>query len=375
MQYRPFGMTGFEISALGFGAMRLPMRTVGTESEVDEELAIPMIHRGFELGINYIDTAYFYCGGKSEVVVGKALKGWRDSVRLSTKLPLHLVDSRDDFKRLLDEQLTKLDTDHIDFYHFHGINMACWKEKIETFHLLDEMARAKDEGTVRHASFSFHDKPEHMRLFADSGAFSSVLCQYNFLDRTNEESIAYVAEKGLGVVAMGPVGGGRLAAPMGYLKDAVHTESRTPELALRFVLSNPHVSCALSGMSAMAHVEENVATASRGEPLSEGEVAAIETAMDERKELAKLYCTGCRYCMPCPHDVDIPACFQAMITDKVYGFTTQAEHQYDWIAKRQNPAKQADGCTQCGVCESKCPQHIPIREQLKEVAVRFSNRT
>ena len=193
--------------------MRLPMKPdqEGNSRLVMKE-SVELLRYGFEQGINYVDTAYGYCGAESEIAVGKALKnGWRDKVYLSTKLPLGKVDEQNDFRRLLDEQLGKLQTDYIDFYHFHGVNADNFENKIMQFNLLEEAVKAKKQGLIRFLSFSFHDKPEKMLPIIDTGAFASVLCQYNLLDRANEPSIKYAAEKGVGVIAMGSVGGGRLA--------------------------------------------------------------------------------------------------------------------------------------------------------------------
>lgn len=366
MQYRKFGNTGFEISALGFGAMRLPHKNVDGQNVIDEELSIAMMHRAFKAGVNYVDTAFMYCGNLSEVVVGKALKGWRDKVRLSTKLPTGRVKQRDDFRRVLDEQLTKLDTSHIDFYHFHGLDRDQLLKTVLPMKLDEEMSRAKSEGLIRHISFSFHDKPEAMRTIVDSGLFESVLCQYNLVDRTNEDAIAHAQSKGLGVVVMGPVGGGRLAAPMEDLHG--RASGGTPRLAIRFVLSNPNVSCALSGMSTMEHVLENVSTASENSSLSDDELRRMDSAIESRKRLVSLYCTGCGYCMPCPHGVNIPVCFECMINHKVYGFTDYAMRRYRAIGDQWLKGKRADACVECGECEPKCPQKIPVRQKLKETA-------
>jgi len=366
MQYRDMGRTGFRISALGFGAMRLPKRKDG--DGLDEDLSIAMLHRAFELGVNYVDTAYMYCDGESERVVGRALKGWRDRVCLSTKSPIWSLKDRDDFRVKLDEQLRKLDTDRVDFYHFHGVSENKWQEKVLAYGLLDEMERARDEGLVRHLSFSFHDKPHVMKMIVDTGVFSSVLCQYNVIDRANEEMIAYAREKGLGVVVMGPVGGGRLGAPADFIESGLPGERSTPETALRFVLANPDVSCALSGMSAMDQVEMNAAIASDPDPLSPRETKAIRDLSESRRRLAELYCTGCGYCMPCPHGVNIPVCFESMIHHRIYGMTSSAVSRYGSIGNEWTKGKRADACVGCGECEKKCPQNIPIRAQLKEVA-------
>jgi predicted aldo/keto reductase-like oxidoreductase len=372
MQYREMGKTGFRISALGFGAMRLPKRADG--NGLDAELSVAMLHRAFERGVNYVDTAYMYGDGESERIVGRALKGWRDRVRLSTKLPVWDVKKRDDFRRILGEQLAKLNTDHVDFYHFHSLDEKTWREKVLGFGLLEEMARARDEGMIRFVSFSFHDRPPAMKTIIDSGAFASVLCQYNLIDRANEEMMAYARERCLGVVVMGPVGGGRLGAPTGFVESALPGGRGTPEIALRFVLANPNVSCALSGMSSMEQVERNVAVASDPNPLSAEEYRAVREVSDSRRQLARLYCTGCAYCMPCPHGVNIPVCFESMIQHKVYGMTDPAVRRYRSIGDAWTKGKRAEACVGCGECESKCPQKIPIRAQLKEVAAELGRR-
>jgi predicted aldo/keto reductase-like oxidoreductase len=370
MQYRPFGKTGIEISALGFGAMRLPMWRKGRHNHVRMRDAVRMFRRAFELGVNYVDSAYGYCAGESEIAVGKALKGgWRERVSLATKCPTWQVKKRSDFRKLLEEQLGKLDVDCIDFYHMHGLSAKGMQEVVLKHKVLEEAEKAKKQGLIRHLSFSFHDKPENMKALIDTGAFSSVLCQYNLLDRSNEKMIAYAAKKGVGVVAMGPVGGGRLGHPSKVIQKLLPKKaSSSPELALRFVLANPNVACALSGMSAPAHVEENARVASNQNPLTAREKEKILKSMDELKDMAKLYCTGCAYCLPCPQDVDIPACFEAMNYYRVYGLLEAAKGHYNqiggWGDKKK---KRADACVQCGLCEDKCPQNIEIRKQLRDV--------
>ncbi len=365
MQYTAFGNTGVRVSRLGFGSMRLPMVTVNEKRVIDEDRAIAMIHRAFELGVNYIDTALFYCDGLSEITVGKALKGWRDQVTLSTKFPF----DQPSFRATLETQLKKLDTDHIDFYHFHGIG-----DWFFTHRLHDEAVRgalqAKEEGLIRHLSFSFHDKPEVMRKLVDTGLFSSVLCQYNLLDRANEESLAYAQAHGLGTAVMGPVGGGRISGmpPEVARRFGVSAKSNA-ELALRFVMTNPNVNVALSGMSTLEQAEENAAIASNAAPLGEAELQGIAAAMQENQRLSDLYCTGCNYCAPhCPQGISIPKIFQLMNYHRVYGITEYAREQYRAIGASpwDKDGHKANECLECGLCEGYCPQKIQIREQLKE---------
>jgi predicted aldo/keto reductase-like oxidoreductase len=363
MQYVPFGTTGIRISRLGFGAMRLPLKQVAGKEVVDEDLAIPLIRRAFELGVNYIDTAYFYCDGGSEYTVGKALKGWRDKVYLSTKYPFE-----PGFRETLERQLVKLDVASIDFYHLHGIGEGFFTHARHD-EVLAGAAKALDEGLIKHLSFSFHDKPDVMARLIDLGLFSSVLCQYNLLDRSHEAALANAKAKGLGTVVMGPVGGGRIAGLPRETAERLGLQVKSSaELALRFVFANPNVDCALSGMGSMAMLEENAAVASNPAPLSADELAGINAAMAENKRLADLYCTGCNYCIPhCPREVNIPAIFSAMNYDRVYGIKAFARAQYDAIGVSPwVKGKKADACVECGLCEAHCPQKIAIRAQLKE---------
>jgi predicted aldo/keto reductase-like oxidoreductase len=363
MHYRELGNTGYQISALGFGAMRLPMH----DGHVDQEQAIAAIHRGFELGINYIDTALGYNSEESEVVVGKALKGWRDRVWLSTKNPLSDRNA-DEWRACLEKQLSKLDVDYIDVYHCHGINWKVWEEHLsQPGKGIEAALKAKEEGLFHHLAFSFHDQPENLKRLADTGVFESVTCQYNLLDRSNEEAMAYARERGLGVVVMGPVGGGRLAGPSQTIQGLVSDPTRNAaEVALRFVLANPNVSCAISGMNTVGMVEENCATASRVESLSDSEVGRVREALDRYRRLSELYCTGCNYCMPCPHGVNIPGNFEAMNLHRVYGLSELARQRYRRFGPRRENNLPASACQECGECEPKCPQKIPIIEQLKE---------
>jgi predicted aldo/keto reductase-like oxidoreductase len=362
MQYRDFGKTGLKASALGFGAMRLPMKG----EHVDEEAAIATIHRAFELGVNYIDTAYFYCNNESEIVVGKALKGWRDKVILSTKNPDSSVDG-DVWRKVLDDQMRKLDVDRLDIYNFHGIGYDHFvKDIARPGGALEAARKAQDEGLFTYLSCSFHDSVESLIKLVDTGEFTSITCQYNLLDRANEAGIAHAHEKGVGIVIMGPVGGGRLGEPTPQIRELLPPGSKSSaEIALRFVLSNPNVTVALSGMGNVQMVEENAATASRGEPLSAAEWAAISAALEEKKKLADLYCTGCAYCMPCPNGVDIPANFALMNNYRLYGLLDHARWEYQNEDLARNKA-QASYCQECGQCEAKCPQKIPIMAQLKE---------
>ncbi len=370
MQYRTLGKTGVKISALGFGAMRLPKIAADGQERFDHEQAALLIRKGIDLGVNYVDTAPYYCDGESEEIVGKALRdGYRNKVHLSTKLP---GDDRgyDASRKRLEESLRRLQTDHIDFYHIWSLSLKRFEEETLPEGQIKMALRAKEEGLIRHLSFSVHDSAENMKKLVDTGLFESVLCQYNLLDRSNEEAIAYAAQKGLGVVVMGPVGGGRLGAPSQTVQALLPGKAQSsPELALRFVLSNPAVSCALSGMGDESMVEENAHVASTAKPLTKEEQEQVARSMEENKARANLYCTGCNYCMPCPVGVNIPFNFELMNYHRVYDLTAYARQQYAQIGKSPwLKGEKASACVECGECEAKCPQQLKIREQLKETA-------
>ena len=370
MQYREFGKTSVKISALGFGSMRLPQMRLHDKDVFNVDESIRIIHRAFELGVNYIDTAPGYCDGESEIIVGKALKGWRDKVYLSTKNPIEDA-SGEHFTQRLERSLKELDVDYIDFYHMWGINLKTYEESITAPNgPLSAALKAKEQGLIKHLSFSFHDDAANLIKLIDTGVFETVLCQYNLLDRSNEAGIAYAREKGLGVVIMGPVGGGRLGAPSDVIKGLMPGEVKSSaETALRFVLANQGVTCALSGMGTMEMVEENAQIASNASQLTIAEISAVNAALEENKRLAELYCTGCNYCMPCPNDVNIPLNFRIMNYHRVYNLTDYARQEYSNIGTNEwSKGKKADECIECGLCEEKCPQKIEIRKQLKETA-------
>lgn len=367
MRYNDFGKTGVGISALGFGCMRFPMIKVNDNEIVDEEKTIPLIHRAIDLGINYFDSAYMYCKGLSEVALGKALKGRRDKVTVSTKSPGSVVKMPGDYRATLEKQLRKLDMDYIDFYHFHGIGYDGFLEHDKKTNWHKDAIKAKDEGLIKHISFSFHDKPESMIRLIDTGFFESVLCQYNVIDRSNETAIAYAKEKGLGVVIMGPLGGGKVSGLPREIADGLGIKVKaSAELGIRFVLSNPNIDCVLSGMSSRQMLEENALTASNSEVLSNKEISGINNMMEENRKLSELYCTGCEYCLPCPSNVNIPYVFSLMNYYKIYGLKEFARDSYSIEKNPWLKGARADECTACGACEKKCPQKIKIREQLKE---------
>ena len=370
MIYRELGKTGYKVSQLGFGAMRLPMTEVNGTQVVDRELAIPMIHRAFETGLNYIDTAVGYCNEDSQRAVGEALKGWRDKadkehpIVVSTKNHYYGEDESVWWGHL-ENSLKRLDVDYINIYNHHGINWERYVNDVEP-RVSKWMLKAKDQGLIKHICTSFHDTNEALMKLIDTGYVESITMQYNLLNRDLEEGIAHAKEKGVGVVIMGPVAGGRLGVRSEVLANLIPGVDRVPELALRFVLSNPGVTVALSGMSTMQMVEENVVTAADAISLTAEDKAVIRDHVGRLAEMAKLYCTGCKYCQPCPQEVNIPHIFELYNLGQVYGLWDYAKEGYATFPdQRWIGGKQADACIECGECEEKCPQNIQIREQLK----------
>jgi len=358
--------------------MRLPTREDGT-AEMDT--SVPLLRRGIDLGINLLDSAWGYLKGTSEVAVGAAIKGLaRENLVLSTKIPVDdaAAGTPKVWRGRLEECLRRLDTPYIDLIFFHNLSWHQFENYASRPGLaLDAARQAQAEGLVRHVCFSCHDTTDNVRRLIDTGEFAGVLLQYNYLDRHNEPAIEQAARQGLGVIIMGPVGGGRLDAPSGVTLDGGGSQQlRIPELALRFVWSNPHVVAALSGMSNREQLEENVASAHRAGEMRETEQGQIVRLVEANEKLAELYCTGCGYCMPCPNDVNIPENFRYMNWYRVWGLERQARQAYaklgadgtwtEWagMVKGLNAA----ACVQCGECEPKCPQNIPIIEQLAEVA-------
>jgi predicted aldo/keto reductase-like oxidoreductase len=362
MKYTSYGNTGVRVSRLGFGAMRLPtLLTGGGEAaHLDMDRSVEILRLGIDLGINYLDSAWGYNNGESEQAVGKAIKGYdRSRLYIATKKPIRSADGRE-WRRSLEIQLRRLDTDYIDFYHFHNIPWLAFENfAIEPGGPLEEAHRALNEGSIRHLSFSSHDSPENITRLIDTGEFSTMLVQYNLLFRLNESVIAYAHSKGMGVAVMGPVMGGRLIMAERMVPSGNQT---VPNLALRFVLSNPGVSLALSGMGNAKMVRENVATVSDDTPLSEEDRQDVEELRGRISVLQNLYCTGCGYCMPCPNGVDIPGSFLIYNYACLYDVEPEARIGY-MMPHDPHP----EDCIECEECLDKCPQNIPIPDKLKEV--------
>jgi len=385
MLYRTMEKTGDELSILGFGCMRLPQKR-GTpgEGKIDEKRATAQIRHAIDRGVNYIDTAFLYHMGGSEPFLGRALTdGYREKVRLATKLFTYSVRTREDMERFLTIQLDKLAADHIDYYLLHALYRVNW-EKMKTLGALDFLEKAKKEGRIVNTGFSFHGDIETFREIVDAYDWSMCQIQYNFLDEKNQagtEGLKYAAAKGLGIVVMEPLRGGTLARkqPDEVLKiwNEADVKRSPAEWALRWVWNHPEVTVVLSGMNEEAHIEENIRIAGDSLPnsLTEKELMLVKRVEEVYRGLAKAGCTGCRYCMPCASGVDIPACFEAYDILKVSNEVGHARWIYgrNFAFLHPDPA-YASLCTECGKCLEKCPQHIPIPDLLKEVTREFEDR-
>jgi predicted aldo/keto reductase-like oxidoreductase len=381
MQYREFGKTREQVSALGFGCMRLPVID-GQQDKIDEDKAIALIRHAIDHGVNYIDTAFPYHGtgsdrgGASEPLVGKALRdGYRARVKLATKLPIWFVNTRADMDKYLDRQLERLETDVIDFYLLHALNKSGWA-KMKALGVCDFLDRAIKDGRIRYAGFSFHDNIACFKDIVDSYDWSFCQIQYNYLDENYQagtEGLKYAAERRLGVTVMEPLRGGSLAGklPDEVLKaiESAETPTNPARLALQWVMNAPEVSVTLSGMTAMSDLKENLETAEHSLPNAMTE-EALELVALSRKSLGermRVPCTGCRYCMPCPSGVDIPTLFSMYNTAHLFDAHEITKIRYGNLPK----SAKAFNCVACGACESRCPQHISIPRELKKVCETF----
>lgn len=369
MNYRKFGKLDLQISALGFGCMRLPTID-GKSGNIDQAEATRMIRHAINEGVNYIDTAYGYHERMSEIAVGKALQdGYRQKVNLATKLPVWLVNETADFDKLLNEQLEKLQTDHVDFYLMHALNHESWK-KVVDLGLLQRAEAAMADGRVRHIGFSFHDDLETFKTIVD-GYDHWTFCQiqYNYMDIENQagtEGLQYAASKGLAVIVMEPLLGGKLARHIPALNpiwETTETQHTPADWALQWLWNQPEVTLLLSGMSTLQQVDENLASASSsGIGLLTGdELAVIANVREKIKQLSPIPCTKCEYCLPCPNGVNIPRNFEVYNEGAMYFDQDNARRAYKQWIKDDEKASQ---CIQCQECEDKCPQKIVISEWL-----------
>ena len=377
MLHRTMPKNGDELSILGFGCMRLPVKN----GSIDEADAVRLIRSAIDQGVNYVDTAWPYHAGESEEVLGRALQdGYRQKVKLATKLPSWMLESRADMDRFLNAQLKKLQTEQIDYYLVHALNGTLW-DNVERLGVCDFLDQAIKDGRIVNAGFSFHGLAGDFARIVD--AYPWVFCQiqYNYLDEDNQAGTAgleYAASKGLGVIVMEPLRGGHLALPtpppdIASIWNEASTRRTPAEWALRWIWNRPEVTVVLSGMNQDSQLNENLAIAATAHPggLEGDELALVQRASQTYRELMKVSCTGCGYCMPCPANVAIPLCFEEFNTAHMFGNVEDGKFRYALRLSGElvdGEPGYASLCVECGQCMEKCPQAIPIPDTLAEVA-------
>ena len=397
------GSLNWDVSVLGFGAMRMPTKQVKDEkikekkSVVEEEEAIKMIRYAIDNGVNYIDTAYPYHGGESEVVVGKALKdGYRERVHLTTKLPMWMVNKKEDFDEFFNQQIERLQTNP-DIYLFHGLSRGSF-EIVKNLNLIEKMEQAKNKGLIKHIGFSFHDSYEVFKEIIDYYNWDCCQIQFNYLDinyQAGSKGLEYAGSKGIAVIIMEPIRGGQLVIPEDLLSskteiwevlEASKTKRSMADWALQFVWNHPEVSVVLSGMSTLQQVIENIDSASVSGPnsLTEEDNNTISNLRKAYEKFIIVPCTNCRYCVPCPSNVSIPFIFKLLNDLAYWGESEKYISYYNYLAKTQEDVekKRSKGdkvgaaatlCIQCGECLDKCPQQIDIPSFLEKASEIFEN--
>ena len=374
MQYRMVPKNGDKLSALGFGTMRLPQKSL----KIDEERAISQIRYSIDNGVNYVDTAPPYHAGESEKLLGKALQdGYREKVKVATKLSHFMLQKPEDMDKMLSMQLAKLQTDHIDYYLLHSLDADAWS-KLKDFNVLKFLQKAKAEGKIVNMGFSFHGSRATFKEIIAANDWTMCQIQYNFLDenlQAGTEGLHYAATNKLAVMVMEPLRGGALAGKLPKEVKQIYDNAKTPRTAaewgLRWVWNHPEVTVVLSGMNDEKQVQENIATAETALPssLSPEDLLVMSKVASSYRRLMKVPCTGCAYCMPCHNGVNIPANFNIynqynMFGKKIY---TRGMYAVMLMGIMHGEPSDASLCKNCGECAKKCPQHIKIPNELKAV--------
>lgn len=374
MQYRTYGKTGEEISLLGFGTMRMPTHPDG---KLNHEESIEMIRYAIDHGVNYVDTAYMYHDGESEIAVGKALKdGYRDKVILADKMPVWLAKDEKEMADIFEEQFSRLGVDRIDFYLVHNITGAIWK-RAKRFGIIEFLEKQKEAGRIREIGFSFHDDYSVFQEVLDEYNWDFVQIQLNYMDtefQAGIKGLKYAGEKGIPVIVMEPLKGGKLTDSIPTQIKAFWEESDTKrppvEWALRWVADFPEVLTILSGVHNMDQLKENIEilSSAKANTLDKKEKDIIEKVSREYNKLIEYSCTGCKYCLPCQVKLDIPAIIDLYNQWNLFEGNEKIKKDYDmWFGKE----RIASSCIACGQCEDQCPQSLPIIEIMEKAAKRF----
>lgn len=371
MQYRKLGKLDWQPSALGFGAMRLPTHDQDP-ARINVSATREMLEYAIGNGVNYLDTAWPYHQGKSEEVIGEFLQeGYRDKIKLATKMPVWEVKEVKDFDLFFNQQLKKLQTERIDFYLLHALNQKNWK-KVYDLGVLDWCVKQKNQGLISSLGFSFHDQYPVFRQIIDAyGEWDFCQIQYNFMDidyQAGKKGLQYAHDHDIGVIVMEPLRGGQLAkeppsAISEIWKDSGSGRNQV-DAALQWLWNQAEVGLVLSGMSNLDQVKENIVSANKSgiNLLSDADLMVFEQVREAYLERIAIPCTGCRYCLPCPQNIDIPAVFDIYNTGIIYEDIAKARMFYNWL----KPDTRADRCLACGECEDKCPQKIKIIDGLEK---------
>ncbi|HSQ87643.1 MAG TPA: aldo/keto reductase [Romboutsia sp.] len=376
MKYRKLGKTNEEVSILGFGCMRFPQK----DGKIDETKSLEMVRYAIDNGVNYIDTAYPYHNGESETFVGKALKdGYREKVKLATKLPSWLINTRQDMDKYINEQLEKLQTNVIDFYLIHNLNRNDYK-RLKDNGLFDFIEKIKEKKLVKYVGFSFHDTLDLFKDIVDDYDWDFTQIQYNYIDedyQAGREGLLYAANKGLGVIIMEPLRGGslvnNLSQGINEIIDNSPVKKTAVEWAFKFLYNKEEISLVLSGMSTLEQVVDNLKIAdTQGQvnSMTIYEQETINKLREEFKSKIKVNCTGCKYCIPCPAKVNIPVCFDLLNNSSMFDSVEKIKKTYENYLVKAN--QDASKCIECGACEKKCPQHINIIDKLKKIKETFN---
>jgi len=357
MKYRPLGKTGLQVSALAMGCMRLP--------ENDPELAAQVVDACIEAGVNYFETTRGYINGKCQHLTAPGLKGRSRGLIVSGKAGIGPDTTADSYRKEIDLQMEILGVDYLEFFQVGWFSLDKLEMLTKPDGPLAALDKARSEGIISHIGFTGHDSADNFTKLIETGLFDSLTIPYSLLNRSYASTIRRAGELGVGVIAMCPVAGGMLADPAPQLQAMIPGGARTTTAAaLQFVMANPDVSCACSGMNTLEQLRENVETANAFAGPSAEDSSRMDAILDEFAALGKQFCTECKYCMDCPNGVDIPGNFHVYNRAKVYGLADWARRHYAGM----EAAKRADACVGCGECEPKCPNKLPIMDQLQQVA-------